>query len=315
MKKTPSKKLSKKAVKKAENPKTVLVLRTCQADGSSHGCFKWPLEVGATVSAPDWVPIAECGNGLHGWLWGCGNWNLKAEGNDILWYVLEVAASAIVDLDGKVKFPTCRIKAIEKRWDLAMAYIRGHCDLAAESVATGDSGHASATGNFGHASATGNFGHASATGNSGHASAPGNSGHASATGNFGHASATGNFGHASATGNFGHASATGNSGHASATGYSGHASATGDSGHASATGYSGHASATGDFGHASATGNFGWAISNRGKAKAGKDGIITIRWKDGERFRVVTGYVGSDGIQADVWYHVENGKLMPCEPE
>ena len=47
---------------------TVLVLRTCSANMTSYGGFKWPKH--GPVSAPDWIDNYECGNGLHGWLAG-----------------------------------------------------------------------------------------------------------------------------------------------------------------------------------------------------------------------------------------------------
>ena len=158
----------------------VLVLRTCNADGSSYGGFMWPLEVGAIATAPDWNPSSECGGGLHGWMWGCGDWSLKAQSSEIRWIVLEVAKSSIVDLGGKVKFPTCKIVSIHADWAGAMAVIRRIGGLKFEASATGRYGHASATGDAGHASATGHAGHASATGRYGHASATGYDGHASA---------------------------------------------------------------------------------------------------------------------------------------
>ena len=198
---------------------TVLVLRTCQADGTSSQGFKWPES--GTVKAYDWKPTKECGNGLHGWLWGHGDWGLKVKGDSIKWLVLEVAKDSIIDLSGKVKFPEANVIATFQNWWDAMKFIRSrHKDDEQTTIATGDYGHASATGYYGHASATGYYGHASATGDSGHASATGYSGHASATGDSGHASATGNYGHASATGYYGHASATGNYGWAVA-GYNG----------------------------------------------------------------------------------------------
>ena len=86
---------------------TSLVLRVCAADGSSHGGFKWPLAVGAEVVAPDWNERAECGNGLHGWLFGQGDHSCadywQTEGAQ--WLVVEVESDSIVELGGKVKFP------------------------------------------------------------------------------------------------------------------------------------------------------------------------------------------------------------------
>ena len=207
----------------------VLVLRTCDDDMKSHGGFQWP-ESGPVV-APDWSPVKECGKGLHGWLWGSGDWSLKQKAEPIWWVVVEVDSSGIIDLIGKVKFQTGNVVARSRKWNEAMAFIRGYAAYPTtnNSVATGDSGHASSTGN------------------------------------------------------------------------SGHASSTGDHGHASSTGYSGHASSTGDH---------GWAVAGfGGRARAARNGVITLLWCDGNRPRVVTGYVGEDGIEADIWYVVKNGKL------
>ncbi len=254
---------------------SVLCLRTCGKDMKSHGGFQWPES--GRVEAPDWEPTGECGHGLHGWLWGSGAWSLKAGGDDIWWLVFEADSASVVDLFGKVKVPRCDVVFRSKHWWEAMAYIRDHAAgrVKFECVATGDCGNASATGDYGHASATGGCGNASATGRYGHASATGRCGNASATGPFGHASATGDFGHASATGPYG------------------------------------HASATGPYGNASATGEDGWAIcGNDGRAKAGPNGVLSILWWDGKRYRVATGYVGEDGIEADTWYAVRGGKIV-----
>jgi hypothetical protein len=183
----------------------VLVFKSVKNDMTSRNDFKWPDE--GEVSAPDWRPEKECGNGLHGWLWGSGDYSLKVKDADAKWLVLEVDTLGIVDLLGKVKFEKCKVI-------YCGVYVSGFAFIRkqywASLVVTNEKPESSATGYSGHASATGYSGHASATGDSGHASA------------------TGNYGHASATGYYGHASATGYSGHASATGYSGHASATGD---------------------------------------------------------------------------------------
>jgi hypothetical protein len=325
MAKTPAKKPAKKrAAKAVAPPETVLVLRTAAADGSSYNGFRWPES--GPVEAPDWAPVAECGQGLHGWLWGHGDWSLKCKDDDARWIVVEVVKADVIDLGAKVKFPRGIVLATFGHWRDAMAFIRARRPVdEGMTVAAGDSGHASAAGNYGHASATGYYGHASATGYSGHASATGYSGHASATGYYGHASATGrsghasatgDYGHASATGRYGHASATGYYGHASATGYSGHASATGDYGHASATGDSGHASATGDSGHASATGDSGWSVGGyHSRVKAAENGALTALYWDeaAKRPRVAVAYVGEDGIKADTWYRVEAGRFVEVE--
>ena len=84
---------------------TVLVLRVCHADMSSSRGFVWPAA--GPVEAPDWSPVAECGHGLHGWLWGAGDISASdAHRRDgAKWLVVEVEADSLVDLAGKVKFP------------------------------------------------------------------------------------------------------------------------------------------------------------------------------------------------------------------
>ena len=56
----------------------------------------------------------------------------------------------------------------------------------------------------------------------------------------------------------------------------------------------------------------------RGTATAGYDGILQIRWWDGNRYRIATFYVGEDGIEPDVAYRVDDDgkpiKATEAEP-
>ena len=91
--------------KKLPNKKTVLCLRTVAADGTAYNGFQWPAM--GLCEAPDWKPTVECGNGLHGYLKGCGDAEqIKWNG---LFQVVKVIESEIIDLDGKVKFPRCEV--------------------------------------------------------------------------------------------------------------------------------------------------------------------------------------------------------------
>ena len=82
---------------------TVLILRTCAADMTAHGGFKWPRR--GPVSAPDWDPAPVCGHGLHGFLWGGGDVSLASSASDAIWLVVRAVAQDVVDLGSKVKFP------------------------------------------------------------------------------------------------------------------------------------------------------------------------------------------------------------------
>ncbi len=322
---------------------TVLVLRTCNGDLTSKNNFTYPQQ--GPVQCPDWQPTAECGNGLHGLLWGQGDGVLLNWSQDAKWLVLRVEAGDIVDLKDKVKFPKGEVvhcgdqlsatayllanSPADKARAVVGAHVsvghrefalvgyKGHATAGDGGQATaGDGGHATTgingqaiAGNYGQATA-GNYGHATA-GINGQATA-GNYGQAIA-GNYGQAIA-GNYGQAIA-GNYGQAIA-GNYGQATAGNY-GQATA-GDEGQATA-GYMGQATA-GDRGHATAgymgqatAGDRGQATAgDRGHATAGDRGTISIKYWDSQanRYRVATGYVGEDGIEANVAYKVENGKLV-----
>jgi hypothetical protein len=220
----------------------VLVLRTCRADGTSYGGFFWPES--GPVDCPDWQPTPECGNGLHGLLWGEGDGTLLNWGKDARWKVVEVEDEAIVSLNGKVKFPRGNVLHTGTQ-ETATRFLlenggAGKAVVGA-SVTAGDYGTATA-GDYGTATA-GDYGTATA-------------------GYYGTATA----------GDYGTATA----------GYKGTATA----------GYKGTATA----------GYYGTAM-------AGDKGTIQIRWLDtkGERWRIVTGYVGENGIEPNNAYQL-NGE-------
>ena len=156
----------------------VLILRYCNADGSSYGGFIHPLTVGETVTAPDWKPAAECGGGIHGWPWGLSLGSGKKPDWNATWQVYGVLPCDIVDLGGKCKFRTGTLRHVGD-WHSAMMFVLAGQIAYVEHSARGA---ASATGARGAASATGWSGAASATGWRGAASATGARGAAVVTG-------------------------------------------------------------------------------------------------------------------------------------
>ena len=101
----------------------VLVLRTCRQDMSAYGGFKWPTE--GPVEAPDWIANDQCGNGLHGALWGEGDGGLFNWDPDAKWLVVSADEKTIVDLKGKVKFPRGTVVHCGDRFS-ATEYIKAH---------------------------------------------------------------------------------------------------------------------------------------------------------------------------------------------
>lgn len=101
----------------------MLMLKTVSADGTAYGGFRWPLEVGAVVTAPDWDPKPVCGRGLHGIPWGEGNASLLNWSPSAIWIVFET--DQVVAFEGKAK---CRRAIVRYVGDQvgATTYLRQH---------------------------------------------------------------------------------------------------------------------------------------------------------------------------------------------
>jgi hypothetical protein len=289
---------------------TALVLRVCGPKGESHGGFVWPLEPGSVAKAPDWSKRKECGQGLHGWLYGQGDHSCTDRwGNEgAQWLVVEVESDSIIELGGKVKFPEGIVRfagdaksATDYLWEheprsRAVAVI-GACRAekqdgavvavgALGTATAGDSG--TATAGYSGTATAGDSGTATA-GYSGTATA-GDSGTATA-GDSG--TATAGYSGTATAGDSGTATA-GDSGTATA-GYRGTATA-GYSGTATA-GYSGTATA-GDSGTATA--------GDSGTATAGLWGSICIQYYDGKRdvYRWKSGEIDGEALKPGVAYRL-----------
>ena len=131
------------------------LLKTVKADGTARGGFRWTLDEGAEVVAPDWDPTPVCGGGLHGLLNGAGNGGLINWSTDAVWIVAEIPDDeTVVDLDGKVKVRRCIVRHVgDKTSAPVFLAARGHTEGVVAGTATaGDSGTATA-GDYGTATA------------------------------------------------------------------------------------------------------------------------------------------------------------------
>ena len=139
-------------------------LRTVNKDGEAYGDFQWPKK--GKVICPDWKPIQECGNGLHGLLHGQGSTDYLDFSDDALWQVVGLNDDELkqtIDLEDKVKFPSCTVVFTGTRQD-AVAYIQKNDPLASLCVfgtATAGNGGTATAGYWGTATA-GDYGTATA---------------------------------------------------------------------------------------------------------------------------------------------------------
>lgn len=115
---------------------TSLVLRTCRADMTSSNGFVWP-QAGGIAQAPDWNDLPECGQGLHGWLYGHGDYRCSNYRNSTAkWLVVEVESDSIVMLKGKCKFARGKVLFVGSKKD-ATDYLRTHEPRAREGAVIG----------------------------------------------------------------------------------------------------------------------------------------------------------------------------------
>ena len=139
-----------------DNQNKAWVLRTCKADGTSYGGFKWPSEVGSIVKCNDWKPAAECGNGLHGLLDGWGNYRLLSDDADAIWQIVEVDRDKCVEINDKVKFESCELiysgnmaaamtMICDYQIKIMLAKIANNCTT---NTASGDNSQLAASGNI-----------------------------------------------------------------------------------------------------------------------------------------------------------------------
>jgi hypothetical protein len=122
-------------------------LRTTDSEGRSYGGFQWPLEVGATVVAPDWMDSADCGNGLHGLENGGGKGTHLSFDADDLWWIVGVPDGVpVFDLNGKHKFLECVVIAFGDRKSVTdkMRELAPGAAVHGAFVTVGDGGTATA---------------------------------------------------------------------------------------------------------------------------------------------------------------------------
>ena len=134
---------------------TDFLLKTVHADGAAWGGFRWPLDEGAEVIAPDWDPTPVCGGGLHGLLNGAGNGSLIDWSTDAVWIVAEIPdGETVVDLDGNVKVRRCIVRHVgDKTSAPEFLAAHGHTEGVVAGTATAGDGGTATAGDDGTATA------------------------------------------------------------------------------------------------------------------------------------------------------------------
>jgi hypothetical protein len=144
----------------------------------------------------------------------------------------------------------------------------------------------------------------------------------SATGNSSTAASSGDYSKAASSGNYSTAASSGYYSTAASSGDYSKAASSGDYSKAASSGNSSTAASSGDYSKAASSGNSSKAEAKGkktiamvagvlGQARAGEKGAFAMAWYDeaNEQMQIAVGVVGTDGVKADTWYRVTDGKL------
>ncbi len=169
--------------------------------------------------------------------------------------------------------------------------------------ATGYGSTAASSGDGSKAASSGNYSKAASSGYGSTAASSGDGSTAASSGNYSKAASSGNYSKAASSGNYSKAASSGDGSTAASSGYGSTAAS---------SGYGSKAASSGD-GSTAASSGYGtvaFVAGIDGSAKAGDNGCIALCYYDGKRNRVLVGYVGEDGIEADTFYVARGGKLV-----
>jgi hypothetical protein len=304
----------------------VLILRRIGADGTSYGGFSAWGKFGENcdVEAPDFNTEAKCGGGLHGWPWGMG----LGEGSgysliDDRWLVLAARPEDVIgQLEGGEK---CKVRCAQKIYDgvfsgawalvnsgrhrlieaMSKSGLPGTAEgFKATAASSGDSSTAASSGNSSTAASSGNYSKAASSGDSSTAASSGNSSKAASSGNYSKAASSGNSSTAASSGDSSTAASSGDSSTAASSGNYSTAASSGNYSKAASSGNSSKAEARGKDTCACVAGHCG-------DVRVGERGAFAIPyWTDADGWRFLCGKVGENGIKADTWYRVTDGKLV-----
>jgi hypothetical protein len=182
----------------------------------------------------------------------------------------------------------------------------------AKSVVNGNFSKSTASGPDSHSAANGGHSESAASGFNVNSAANGNGSNSTAGGGCAKAVANGNGSTSAANGDYAISAANGNYTRSIAEGKNSRSAVNGDRAESATDGYGSSSVANGYSSCAEARGSDTLAavLGQDGRVRVGERGAFAIPcWTAGDGWRFLCGKVGEEGIQADTWYHVVDGKL------
>jgi hypothetical protein len=255
----------------------VLILKRINKDRTAFGGFKYPA-VGSVVKPETWDDSPSCGDGLHGWPWsfGLGDGSEFDIINDI-WLILAAKPENVVgNIDSGAK---CKCKE-------AIVFFEGSFHECFTKLQNGLTKYIN---NLKNTETT----------------ASGNSSNLAASGYYSNLAASGNGSNLAASGACSKLAASGNCSNLAASGYCSKLAASGNYSNLAASGNYSNLAASGADSVVVAAGLYSTAC-------VGENGCFTLHYWDAasRRIRAITGYVGENGVLANIRYGVVDGRLI-----
>jgi hypothetical protein len=200
------------------------------------------------------------------------------------------------------------VSQIQEAWKKTDGKLKEIAASSGDYSTAASSGDSSTAASSGHSSTAASSGHSSTAASSGHSSTAASSGHSSTAASSGHSSK------AASSGNSSKAASSGNYSKAASSGDYSKAASSGDYSTAASSGDSSKAASSGNYSTVAATGSatIAMAAGSGCEVSAGENGCFaTAYWDEkSKRLRILVGYVGENGIEAETAYLIEDGKFV-----
>ena len=196
----------------------------------------------------------------------------------------------------------------------------------AHSATSGDGAHSATSGYRAHSATSGYGAHSATSGDRANSATSGYGAHSATSGDGAHSATSGDGAHSATSGHRAHSATSGAGAHSATSGYRAHSATSGDGANSATSGDRANSATSGDRAN-SATSGYGAraeasgahavaANAGNGPARAGESGAIFLVERNGrdEIVAVFASKVGENGIKANTWYGLQDGKPMEVTP-
>ena len=319
-----SAKSAKSAVTMQAAPTTITSFKGFDRD---MRCRDHQFEIGQTYTHDG--PVVACKSGYHACEHPLDVLAYYAPGHSRYAVVTQGGNLARHDDDSKIASSVIAIKAeltIRGLVAAAIEYTFARTPKKVNKSTTTPKGGCATSGDGANSATSGYRAHSATSGDGAHSATSGEGAHSATSGDGAHSATSGYGAHSATSGDRANSATSGHGANSATSGHRAHSATSGDGAHSATSGYRAH-SATSGYGANSATSGYRAraetsgahavaANAGNGPARAGASGAIFIveRNQRDEIIAVFASRVGENGIKANTWYALREGKPVEVTP-